>query len=311
MPRTSLAAAVLISFGLAPFLGCLGCSSTARPGGTAGAAGGAGSSSAGSGGGGAGSVGTAGSSAGSGGEAGDMGAAGSAGSAGSAAGAGAGGSIDSGAGDGSSTADGGASCATAGYQLCDDFEGTPPGPGSSWTIIKNGYTVETVTTQAHSGTHSVHVMATAGGGYGYIEETKTLPATDFWLRAYLRIQAPSGGHEVFAGADTNMSEPAGDQVRYLNNLGNGKISTNRRTGDQGKTSGTAIPMGSWFCYEVHQTPTTVHVYLENKELTDVATMYAEPTFVSLVLGLERFGGGTPGDIWIDDVAVNATQVGCN
>jgi hypothetical protein len=202
-------------------------------------------------------------------------------------------------------------CASGGYQLCDDFEGTPPGPGSAWTIIKNGYTVETVADQAHSGTHSVHVKATAGAGYGYIEETKTFPATDFWLRAYLRLVAPSGGHEVFVGADTSAMEPQGDQVRYLNNVGSGKFATNRRAGDAGKGSSTAIPMGSWFCFEVHQTPTAVHIFLESKELTDVLTMYAEPTFVSLVLGFERFGGGSAGDIWIDDVAVNAAQIGCD
>jgi hypothetical protein len=40
-------------------------------------------------------------------------------------------------------------------------------------------------------------------------------------------------------------------------------------------------------------------------------MYVEPTFVSLVLGFERFGGGQAGDIWIDDVAINTAQVGCN
>jgi hypothetical protein len=316
MTKKLPAAVVFVSLGLIPFLGC---SSTARPVGTPGSGGGAGSSSAGSVGS-AGSSGEAGSSTGASGNAGSNGNAGSIGGAGSgggsaglAAGAGAGGSVDSGAGDGSSgNADGGTNCATAGYKLCDDFEGAAPGAATSdWMIIKNGYTVETVTTQAHSGTHSVHVMATAGGGYGYIEETKTFPATDFWLRAYLRLQAPSGGHEVFAGADTNASEPAGDQVRYLNNLGGGRISTNRRAGDMGKTSSTAIPMGSWFCYEVHQTPTTVHIYLEGKELTDVATMYAEPTYVSLVLGFERFGGGAPGDIWIDDVAINSAQIGCN
>jgi hypothetical protein len=199
-----------------------------------------------------------------------------------------------------------------GDQLCDDFEGPAPGTsGSAWTIIKNGYVVETVTTQAHSGTHSVHVIATGNGGYGYIEETKTFPATDWWGRAFLRIQAPSGGHEVFAGADTNVSEPSGDQVRFLNNLGGGKVSTNRRVDDHGGTSSTSIPMGSWFCYEWHETPTALSIFLDGKALTDVDQAWTEPTFVSLVLGFERFGGGTPGDIWIDDVAVNSAQIGCN
>jgi hypothetical protein len=202
-------------------------------------------------------------------------------------------------------------CAT--FQLCDDFEGAAPGEATSaWKMIKNGgYVVETVTTQAHSGTHSVHAMATGGSGYAYIEETKTFPATDLWGRAYLRFQAPSGGHEVFVGLDTNVNEPQGDQVRLLNNLGGGKITTNRRSDDKSKTSSTSIPMGSWFCYEWHETPTELHIYLDGNELTDVGEMWVEPTLVSLVLGFERFSGGTAGDVWIDDVAVNSAQVGCN
>jgi len=40
-------------------------------------------------------------------------------------------------------------------------------------------------------------------------------------------------------------------------------------------------------------------------------MWVEPTVVSLVLGFERFSGGMPGDVWIDDVAVSSAQIGCN
>jgi len=34
------------------------------------------------------------------------------------------------------------------------------------------------------------------------------------------------------------------------------------------------------------------------------------TYVSMVLGAERFEGGAAGDVWIDDVAVNSAQIGC-
>ena len=207
---------------------------------------------------------------------------------------------------------GDASTGCGAYQLWDDFEGAAPGAaGSAWTYIMKGYTVTLDTTQAHSGTHAVHATATGAAGYAYIMETKTFPATDFWLRTYLRLMAPSGGHEVFIGADTNMNEAAGDQVRYLNNGGGGKIATNSRSRDTFSTSPMAIPMGSWFCYEVHQTPTGASIYLNGAELPEAKWTNAEPTYVALVLGFERFGGGQAGDIWIDDVAINSTQIGCN
>lgn len=210
------------------------------------------------------------------------------------------------------TAEAGGSGSCAGYTLCDDFEGAAPGDAASaWTFIKKGaYTIQVDTAQAHSGTHSIHATATAAAGYAYIQETKTFPATDFWVRAYLRLQA-LGGHEVYVGADTALDEGTGDQVRYLNNLGGAKIATNRRAGDRSVTSATAIPQGSWDCYEWHQAPDGVHVFFNGKAITDADWLGAQPTFVALVFGIERFGGGMAGDVWIDDVAINSAQVGCN
>ena len=206
-----------------------------------------------------------------------------------------------------------AGCANAAYQICDDFEGVAPGAaGSAWTVIKKGtYTIEIDSTQAHSGTHSVHATATAPAGYAFIQETKTFPATDFWVRAYLRLEAPAGKHEVYVGVDTNIDEGMGDQVRFLNKFGTDNIATNRRAGDRTVRSAMLIPTGSWDCYEWHETPDGVHVYFKGQALPDADWIGAQPVLVALVLGIERFDPGTPGEIWIDDVVVSSTQVGCN
>jgi hypothetical protein len=224
-----------------------------------------------------------------------------------------GGETDDASGDSAvESSEGGGDCATAGYQLCDDFEGVAAGAaGSVWTIDNKGYTVETVTTQAHSGTHSVHVQSTGSSGLGYIVESMTFPATDFWGRAYLMFMAPGSGHEVFAAMDSTPSDDSGEQVRILNDLGGGQIATNRRSDDQSKQSSQKYPMGTWSCYEWHETPTELHVYFNGQELMDVDETWTEPTLVDLRLGFERFDTGTGGDIWIDDVAVNSSQIGCN
>jgi hypothetical protein len=218
------------------------------------------------------------------------------------------GGLDEGASEGGGSGEAGGGC--AGYQLCDDFEGVAPGAATSpWTIDAQAYTVETIddATMAHSGTHAVHVKATAASGRGYIVETKTFPATDFWGRAWILLQAQSGGHEVFLAMDGANNE----QVRILNNLGGGKIATNRRSDDQSKQSNTAYPMGTWACYEWHETPTELHVYFQGKELTDADEMWTEPVLSSVRAGFERFTAGNAGDIYIDDVAINGTQIGCN
>src|SRR5580658_5639483 len=124
-----------------------------------------------------------------------------------------GGETDDASGDSAvESSEGGGDCATAGYQLCDDFEGVAAGAaGSVWTIDNKGYTVETVTTQAHSGTHSVHVQSTGSSGLGYIVESMTFPATDFWGRAYLMFMAPGSGHEVFAAMDSTPSDDSANK----------------------------------------------------------------------------------------------------
>jgi hypothetical protein len=215
----------------------------------------------------------------------------------------------------SSEGGGSTNCATAGYLLCDDFEGAAPGAaGSKFTMdTKGGYVVETVTTQSHSGTHSIHVNSPGGSGLGYIVETATFtPAiTDFWGRAYLRFMANGSGHEVFVAMDDSTSDSNGEQVRMFNDMGDGKIATNRRSDDQEKESSQAIPMGQWFCFEWHETPTELRIYFNGQDLTVADETWTEPKLADLRLGFERFDSGTGGDVWIDDVAVNSTQIGCN
>ena len=103
----------------------------------------------------------------------------------------------------------------------------------------------------------------------------------------------------------------GDQVRFLNKFGTDNIATNRRAGDRTVRSAMLIPTGSWDCYEWHETPDGVHVYFKGQPLPDADWIGAQPVLVALVLGIERLDPGTPGEIWIDDLAVSSTQVGCN
>jgi hypothetical protein len=70
-------------------------------------------------------------------------------------------------------------------------------------------------------------------------------------------------------------------------------------------------MGTWACYEWHETPTGLHVYLQGKELMDADETWTEAPLTDLRIGFERFDVGTGGDIYIDDVAVSASQIGCN
>ncbi len=229
------------------------------------------------------------------------------GSGGNAALAGAGGS----AGGGQAGSGGGGSTDCSTFKLCDNFEGDAPGMGkSAWKVTQgNGYTVVVDTTQAHSGTHSVHISAPIKSGSGVLRETSTFPATEFWGRAFMRFKAAAGGHQMFIA----VLVQGGDQFRLLNTLGSNAVRTNEQNGDMFFASKTNIPMETWFCYEWHVTATSASVYMDGKELTDAApTGWKISNAQTLQIGYQRFQDGTSaGEIWLDDIAINDKQIGCN
>ena len=103
---------------------------------------------------------------------------------------------------------------------------------------------------------------------------------------------------------------SGDQLRLLNRLGNENAQVNVQSTDKFYDSKTAVPQEKWFCYEWHVTSSESHVFMDGKELTSAKGPGANnPT--GIYLGFQRFqSGGTAGDISIDDVALNNTQIGC-
>jgi len=104
----------------------------------------------------------------------------------------------------------------------------------------------------------------------------------------------------------------GDQFRLFNTLGNDKIQLNEQSGDKFFASATTVPMEKWFCYEWHVTATSASVFVDGKELTDAKpTGWNIQNAQSLQIGYQRFQAGpSAGEIWIDDVAINTAQIGC-
>jgi len=205
---------------------------------------------------------------------------------------------------------GGAAADCSSFLLCDDFEDAAPGAtGSPWKVGKgNGYTVEVVSTPVHGGTHAAHMSAPAASGNGYLTATKGFPATDFWGRAWVRVKSAAKGHQCLIALNA-----ASDQVRVLNEMGSGEVASNLRSSDKlNDASATKVPQDTWFCFEWHQAPTALHVYIDSKEVTAAAATWSIASINSLQIGIQRFqdGAGTA-DFYYDDVAVNTSRVGCD
>jgi hypothetical protein len=268
-----------------------GTAGTTGSGGTAGAAGASGT------------AGTGGSSAGTSGNAGRGGS--GFGRGGSGGTTGSGGAAGSGTAGSSGTAGGtGTGCAAA--QICEDFESGSIS-SSTWKVSMSGSFTATVgTDQSHSGTHSLHIVAPNTSNSAFITETKTFPASDFWGRAWLRFNGPNGGHQMYIYVALS-----GDQLRLLNRLGSDAIQVNFQKTDQFYASKTTVPQTTWFCYEWHVTTSATTIYKDGVQLTDIKAPGITGG-TSLSLGFQRFAtASAAADLWIDDVAVNTSQIGCN
>jgi hypothetical protein len=179
----------------------------------------------------------------------------------------------------------------------------------TWKVMMgNGFTATVGTDQAHSGTHSVHIVAPNTSASAFITETKTFPAADFWGRAWLRFKGPAGGHQM----NIYVAVP-GDQLRLFNRLGTSEaIQVNFQKTDKFYASKTTVPQEKWFCYEWHVSTSATHIYKDGMELTDVGAVPGVTGATGLSLGYQRFATGTAAaDLWIDDVAVDTAQIGCN
>ena len=214
-----------------------------------------------------------------------------------------GGSAAGGSGVGAGGTSGGG-CGSA--QICDDFE-TGSINTSTWKVQQgNGFTATVGTDQAHSGTHSLHIVAPNTSNSAFITETKTFPAADFWGRAWMRFSGPNGGHQMYIYVNF-----PGDQLRLLNRLGSDSIQVNFQKSDQFYSSKTTVPQTTWFCYEWHVTTSATTIYKDGTQLTDIKAPGITGG-TQFGIGFQRFAtASAAADLWIDDVAIGTAQIGCN
>jgi hypothetical protein len=236
-----------------------------------------------------------------------------AGASGSTTDADAGGPTDAGAEAGSGVGDGASGCP---YVLCESFAGAAPGTtGSAWSydVDKSGTVAEIVSDKGRTDEHSLHIKASSMGGiHGYITESETLTKTggSFWGRAFIwyMLDVP-GVHIVNVALDGKMANASPEQLRLVNVIGS-HICTNRRSDDMSKCSNVGPDQAKWGCYEWHVTPGNIDVYLDGT-LLPISEAWALPTMSLLRVGFERFSAGAAGDLWIDDVAIDGSRVGCD
>jgi hypothetical protein len=250
----------------------------------------------------------------------------------------AGGSAGGGSGD--PLASGGPSkCMVAGNMLCDGFEGPAPGAAGSQFKFEmgTGSTGVVDTTKPFRGMNSVHIKT--NGGQGFITETSTFTGTTAatnnaqWGRIWIwfETKAAPNSHDVFIRLEDTASSAESAQLHVAGGS-RGQLASEIRSGSDlyhpkiidpapkplpDGTVGFPLAQPKWQCWEWHTTAdNTLEFFIDGTEYTKMKVVAADkwpfPIFKKLYLGFMQFGtNATPvTELWIDEVAVSSSQVGC-
>jgi hypothetical protein len=233
----------------------------------------------------------------------------------------------------------GASCITAGTELCDDFESGQIDL-KTWKINKpsSSAAVTVDGDHVHGGRYAVHIKVVPGQqSTAMITEAVTFPAASnaFYTRifAYFTPDLP-----VAAGGDFHTGfifgtgkNDVGDVQAGMGLIGGAKqylgysIFFGPPKYEFGPWSATKVTSNVWQCIELFENGTDPNaeirqVWLDGKELTDLRSNssagnapsnHKPPPFTGVAIGLwEYHPTPTLSDMWIDDVRVSSRKIGC-
>jgi len=244
-----------------------------------------------------------------------------------------GGGASGGSAGGASGGNGGSSasgCAGKQYKFCDDFEsGTPGGIPPGWTALKSYGPAEGVGLagdQAHSGSMSVKTSTMATGAERIQVSLSTLGATaaNHWGRLFYKAQtpAPRGAnnayyHVTFAALQGTTENRVVDTVEDPN----GKIQYIFNVPDDSCCTGSSYDWthdGKWHCAEWHVdvSAQSYQFFIDGKEVTQIGfkgnSNAKMSSYTALGIGAVFYVTPTgPWTSWIDDVAIDDSQIGCN
>jgi hypothetical protein len=198
--------------------------------------------------------------------------------------------------------------------LCEGFETDL----SRWASILNMGTVTIDTTHVYSGKSALkaHTDAVASGGANAaIASSAGLPASDYFVRAWIYV--PSG----FDNTPVTLSDVAQNGPTYhavnLQLEQNGLSTYNSLVGSVYHGVAGTVARDTWTCVEWEArfgSSGAVNVWLDDSALTAISLpddLSGSPAPSQLQLGIASEASGTAArDLWLDDVVVNSSRIGC-
>jgi hypothetical protein len=245
------------------------------------------------------------------------------------------------AGSGQAGAGGGSGkCGSA--LFCDDFESYTGTPGAPWTVQKDkdGSGAVTIDGAQHkSGAKSVKLTLSGATAYqqALITVTEPFPVANnaFYGRMMIYTTAAPNDGVHWTMLQGEGPAPAHAIQRALVRYGGQhmqRFMANYETGqgdpgsDCWKHSQTKMPEKAWACVEWYfdGASNTQKFWLDNTPVEDLTVTgtgegcvkdgtggnWYFPTFEKLSVGWESYQTDAAREVWIDDVAIGTTQIGC-
>ncbi|MEO8178481.1 MAG: hypothetical protein ABI895_06575 [Deltaproteobacteria bacterium] len=212
-----------------------------------------------------------------------------------------------------------------GQFLCETFEGVAAGASPNaaiWQVFANysrvtqDAAVQVSTAQAHTGTQSLRVTASSGRS-GIVA---TLPQNRYFLRAWLQVEAVPLG-PVFIGLGTDQNSETrlriqGRSFATINTVGPGDFVHPDQANSGNCPNCVTLTPNRWFCAEfsIDNATQAATLWIDGVEAASIVNGQGgwpvQPAAPKLFLGSMGVQGGQAG-VFIDDVAVGSTRIGCN
>jgi hypothetical protein len=227
-------------------------------------------------------------------------------------------------------------CAGKAYKLCDDFEsGTVGALPDGWTLFK-GYGKGSPTDQAiamdesHSGSRALKSIAASQGANRVQYDLTGLGATanKHWGRIFYKVQDPSAVDSARVLHTTFVSLTGGtSENRIVDTVETQGAHTHQwlfnNPNDMGGTSSAYSWTfdGAWHCAEwyVDLGTKSYRFFSDAMEVTKLAFTNGinnemPAAYMAIVLGATYYQTDTltgPFTMWIDDLAIDDNQIGCD
>jgi hypothetical protein len=222
-------------------------------------------------------------------------------------------------------------------------------PGSVWTARTDAGAVSVDTTQHTSGSKSVKFTTQAKDGnktaFIRLKSDAVFPIAGnaFFGRMMFRLEAAPTGDVHWTMLQSTGTVPgqnyrsqyryggqhpvtAGSQLMANYDTPDSYSGTGPSTDCWQHANGVAIPTGKWTCVEwkFDGPQNQMRLWLDGKAITDVSIdgkgqgclgqdasyTWAAPTFGDIEIGWESYQNDQARTVFIDDVAISTTQIGC-